>query len=330
MNKIHWGIIGTGNIAHQFASALITLSDATLYAVTSRQLANAVRFAKKFNIKRPYDDLSSMLDEPSLDVVYIATPHSQHYEQAKACILAGKSVLCEKPMTLNKTQASELVALAKQHRVFLMEAMMIPMFPAIQALQDLIARGEIGTLKSIHAGMGFNSPRDWQSRVFNPALAGGALLDVGIYPLTLAHLLANDTLIGITSQVEKAPTGVDLQSVVSLGYQSGVMASLSSSVGHFIPCVATVMGDKAMVEIAHFSYAPTELIIKDQMGNIINTLSFDNANGPYFLEAQHVHECLRAGLTESPLVPHQQTLAILGIMDQLREAWQLTYPNESN
>ncbi|WP_434341530.1 Gfo/Idh/MocA family protein [Motilimonas cestriensis] len=328
MNKINWGIIGTGNIAHQFASALVTLSDAKLYAVTSRQQATAVSFAQEFNIEHSYDELSSMLAEADLDVVYIATPHPQHYEQAKACILAGKSVLCEKPMTLNKVQSCELVALAKQHQVFLMEAMMIPMFPAIQALQDLIARGDIGTLKSIHAGMGFNSPRDWQSRVFNPELAGGALLDVGIYPLTFAHILANDSLTDISSQVEKAETGVDLQSVVNLGYQSGVIASLSNSIGHFIPCVAMVMGDKAMVEIPHFSYAPTELIIKDQMGTITNTLSFDNSQGAYYLEAQHVHHCLRNGLLESPLVPHQQTLAILEMMDTLRAQWQLIYPGE--
>lgn len=330
MKKIHWGIIGTGNIAHQFASALQQLEDAALLCVTSRQLSSAQLFADKFAIPHTFSHLDEMLALPELDLVYVATPHHQHYAQARACLLAGKSVLCEKPMTLNQTQSRALITLAQQRGLFLMEAMMIPLFPATAQLKQLIQHGDLGEIKSIQASMGFNAPRDFRSRIFDPALAGGALLDIGIYPLTFAHIMADEQITSIQSQVEKAVTGVDLQSSVTLGYASGIIANLTSSVGHYLPCSASVFGDKAWAEIINFSYAPTQILIRDQVGKQLKVITCEPTHNAYYLEAQHVHECLRADLTESPLVPHQQTLAILGIMDQLRETWQLTYPNESN
>ncbi|MDO6527884.1 Gfo/Idh/MocA family oxidoreductase [Motilimonas sp. 1_MG-2023] len=328
MTNIQWGIIGTGNIAHQFASALQQLDGTTLLTVTSRQHSSAKKFADEFAIAHPFDTLDAMLALPELDVVYIATPHPQHFAQAKACLLAGKSVLCEKPMTLNKKQAEELVVLARQQGLFLMEAMLIPLFPAIAELKHLIEQGTLGEVRGIQASMGFNAPRDWSSRIFNPELAGGALLDIGIYPLTFAYMITQSAPLSMQSQVEKAVTGVDLQSSIALNYDSGIIANLSCSVGHYLPCTACVFGDKTWAEVVNFSFGPSQVIIRDQMGEQLEVINCTTERSSYYLEAKHVNECLRAGLQESPLVPHQQTLAVLEMMDTLRAQWQLTYPDE--
>lgn len=328
MQSFNWGIIATGNIATQFANAINQTENANLKAVYSRSITSAQNFATQHNADQFYDDLSLMLADPSLDLVYVASPHPFHYSQAKACILAGKSVLCEKPICLNQRQAAELFALAQAHQVLLVEAMMIPHFPAFSALQQLIRNGELGEIKSIQAGMGFSAEKDWQNRVFNPELGGGALLDVGIYPLTLAYLLDESAVNQVASQVEKAPTGVDMQAQINLTFESGVMAALSCSVGHYIPCQARVLGDQALAEIDNFSFAPTEIRLIDKTGNLIKTISCPYQGDAYELEVKHMQSCLKSGLLQSPLIPAKNTLAILGLMDQLRQQWQLSYPGE--
>ncbi|MCE2569887.1 Gfo/Idh/MocA family protein [Motilimonas eburnea] len=329
MPRFNWGIIATGNIATQFANGIAQVQDANLMAVYSRTLSSAEAFAKQHNASHYYDDLAQMLAEPSLDIVYIASPHPFHYSQAKASILAGKAVLCEKPICLNRQQADELFALAKKHQVMLMEAMMIPQFPAFSTLQKLIADGELGQLKGIQASMGFAAEQDWQNRVFNPDLGGGALLDIGIYPLTFAYLIGGGDITQRHSQVEKAPTGVDLHAQVQLVFKHGLMANLDFSIGHYIPCQARVMGDKAMAEIDNFSFAPSAIKVIDKSGHLLKTLPCPYQGSAYELEVRHMQACLAQGLTMSPLVPAKLSLSVLGLMDQLRQDWQLNYPNEA-
>ncbi|MFO6422801.1 Gfo/Idh/MocA family protein [Motilimonas sp. KMU-193] len=328
MPRFNWGMIATGNIATQFANAINQTEHAHLSSVYSRTLAKAKSFAKAHNASHYFDDLALMLADSNLDIVYIASPHPFHYSQAKACIMAGKSVLCEKPICINQQQAAELFALAEQHQVLLMEAMMIPQFPAFATLQQLIESGELGQVKSIQAGMGFAAERDWSNRVFNPELGGGALLDVGIYPLTFAYLLCNSEVNQISSQVEKAPTGVDMQTQINMAFQCGVLASLSCSVGHYIPCQARVLGEQAMAEIDNFSFAPTEIKILDKTGSLIKTIPCPYQGDAYELEVKHIQTCLEQGLLQSPLMPTKHSLAVLGLMDKLRQQWQLRYPGE--
>ncbi|WP_087026294.1 Gfo/Idh/MocA family protein [Thaumasiovibrio subtropicus] len=334
MDKIRWGIIGTGNIAHQFAGALNTISDVEIGAVLATSQAKADQFAFSFDIPHAFDNVDHFFEQSGVNVVYIATPHTHHYTFAQTCLEQGIAVLCEKPLTVNYQQSLALVALAKARGTFFMEAMMIPMFPAIHSMMTLILEGIIGEVKSVQAGMGFNAPRDWESRVFNPALAGGALLDVGIYPLTFVQMIAQTMGSNaikpesIVSEVELAPTGVDMQSTAILRYANGLVATVSSSVGHYIPCQATVLGDKGMIEIPDFSFGPKQLIVRDQVGQIIKVLEVGFQGSAYVLEAEHVHDCLRNQYKESPRVPHQQTLAVMAIMDELRAQWQLRYPGE--
>ncbi len=328
MEEIRWGIIGAGNIAKQFATELIKLPNSKLVSVTSRTEKSINEFTSKFNVPSSYANESELLKHCDADIIYIASPHHLHYPQAKACLEAGKAVLCEKPLTLNTQQATDLVMLAKRKGLFLMEAMMTPLLPAIEPLKKLVEQGEIGEVKGIHASMGFCAPRDLKSRVFNPKLAGGALLDVGIYPITFAEILMGQEANKFSSQVEKAPTGVDQHSVITLGYPSGVIATLSCSVVNFLPCSAYVYGTKGMLEIPNFSWQAEKIIVKNNSGEIREVLDFSREENAYYIEASHVNSCLTKGLLESPLVSHRQTLSILKIMDKARSQWGLSYPAE--
>ncbi|PKF63340.1 hypothetical protein CW745_00345 [Psychromonas sp. psych-6C06] len=332
MKKIKWAVIGAGNIAHQFVSELIKLPNCSVVGVASRTKASAGAFAEKFNITDVYESYEMLVNHCDVDIVYIASPHQLHFEQALSCLNAGKAVLCEKPMTLNVGQSMQLIQLAEQKNLFLMEAMITPLLPAIKGLQAYIEQGKLGEVKSIQASMGFQAELDINSRIFNPKLAGGALLDVGIYPLTLAQLLMKKMPSSMVSQVEKAQTGVDQQSIVSLKYESeqgaDVLVQCQSSVVNFLPCCATIYGDKLIAQLADFSWSGRQIVFTNHQGERVEVLDYASDENAYALEAIHVNHCLQNGLIESPLIPHQQTLAVLHIMDSLRQQWGLVYPDE--
>lgn len=340
MKEIKWAIIGAGNIAKQFVTELNKQPYSKVVAIASRHKNSAKAFAEQFNIRTVYESDSELVAQCDADIVYIASPHQLHFSQALACLNAGKAVLCEKPMTLNATQSTQLIEIAQQKKLFLMEAMITPLLPAIQAVQKLIKKGALGEIKSIQAGMGFQAEPDLSSRVFNPELAGGALLDVGIYPLALVQLLLNKSPCSVSSQVEKAVTGVDQQSVVSLKYsvesgdkrnpefETSILVQCHSSVVNFVPCNAIIYGSKLIAELPDFSWSGQRIILKNHQGLVLEEIDYAQNDNAYFIEASHVNSCLQQGLTESPLVPHQHTLAVLEIMDTLRTQWSFKYPDE--
>jgi len=328
MKQIKWAVIGAGNIAKQFVAELIKQPFTCVVGVAANRQQSAQSFAQQFNIEQVYVSAEDLIQHCLADIVYIATPHQLHFEQALSCLQSGKAVLCEKPMTLNAQQSAQLIELALQKKLFLMEAMITPLLPAIQKVQQLISDGDLGEIRSIQVGMGFNAEPDMNSRVFNPALAGGALLDVGIYPLTFAQLMMKQSPISVVSQVTKAATGVDQQSTISMSYESGTLVTCSSSVVNYLPCTATIYGSKLIAELVDFSWSGLQIILKSHRGEVVNTINDKQAENAYFIEAKHVNECLRQGLLESPLVPHQQTLSVLKVMDKLREDWSLVYPDE--
>lgn len=328
MKEIKWAIIGAGNIAKQFVSELNKQPNTSIVAVASRNLNSATAFAKQFNIKDVYQSDVALAEQCDADIVYIASPHQLHFSQAIICLNAGKAVLCEKPMTLNASQSAQLIKLAQQKQLFLMEAMTTPLLPAIQTLKTIIAEGKLGEIKSVQTSMGFQAESDLTNRIFNPDLAGGALLDIGIYPLTFLQFLLNKSPLSMVSQVEKAPTGVDQQSMITLQYAPGVLAQCQTSVVNFLPCSATVYGTELIAELPDFSWSGKHIILKNQQGQIVDKISYTQHENAYFIEAAHVNHCLQQGLLESPLVPHKQTLAVLQLMDTLRAQWSLVYPGE--
>lgn len=330
---VRWGILATGNIAHSFAQDLALLPEASFAAVASRRLPAAQKFAEPYGANA-YGSYEELVEDPDVDVVYVATPHALHKENTLLAFDAGKPVLCEKSLTLNARDAEELVAVAREKELFFMEAMWMRCNPVIRRLTQLASDGRLGRVRQVRADLGFYVDRPATDRLLAPELGGGVLLDMGIYPLTFAHLF-----LGEPEQLEAVatmgPSGVDLNLSLSLGYASGAVASLSSTMTSWSPRTATIATETGRVDIAepfHHTRAATwvsyqepdptaEAITETVSGEIIGT---GLAN-----EALEVTRCLRNGETESPLVPLDETVALMRQMDRIRHKIGLTYESDA-
>jgi predicted dehydrogenase len=325
-DQIRWGILGTGNIAHQFARGLKSTPDAKLLACGSRSQESADAFGDMFNVPRRYDSYAALTHDPDIDVIYIGTLHPFHAENALLCLDAGKAVLCEKPFTMNAREADHIIRRAREGGLFLMEAMWTRFIPAMVKVRELIAAGVIGGVRMLTADFGFRFEFDPQHRLFNHELGGGALLDVGIYPIALAaSLLGKPT--EIVSQAHIGDTGVDEQSALIFKYAGGELALLSSAVRTETPQEACIMGTNGMIRIASRWWMPGQfrLAVQGQPEQVFD-LPFEG-NG-YNYEAAEVGRCLRAGLLQSPVMPLDETLAIMRTMDTIRAQWGLVYPGD--
>ncbi|MEV4759080.1 Gfo/Idh/MocA family oxidoreductase [Micromonospora sp. NPDC049559] len=319
-----WGILATGHIAGRFVEDLRLLPDAEVVAVASRTSAAARTFADRHDIPRAYGSWSELAADPEVDVVYVATPHAAHFDAAMTCLTAGRAVLCEKPMTLDRASSAELVETARAKGAFLMEAMWMRCNPLVLRLGELLAEGAIGEVTSVQAAFGLAGPFPPEHRLRARALGGGALLDLGIYPISLAHLVlgAPDE---IRSWAKLSPEGVDENTGVLLGYESGAVATLTCGLVGATPLAATVTGTRGRIELADTFFVPDRLTIHrgDAEPEVITG---PPDGGGYQYEAAEVQRCLRAGLLESPLVPHATTLEIMGLLDTVREQIGVTYP----
>ncbi|MDX1616824.1 MAG: Gfo/Idh/MocA family oxidoreductase, partial [Candidatus Promineifilaceae bacterium] len=248
MEPIRWGILATGWIADKMAEALTEVSGAETLAVGSRTQAAADEFGQRWNIPRRYDSYEALAGDADLDVIYIATPHSHHYQNMRLCLEAGKHVLCEKPLTLNAHQAATCIDLARQRGLFLMEAMWMRYIPAIEQVRQWVEAEVIGRVRLIQADFCFNVPFDPEHRADNPALGGGALLDLGIYPLSFSTML-----LGLPQKAEGAaalsPTGVDELDTITLHYDNGILAQLMCSTRVERPQSAFVIGTKGYIKV---------------------------------------------------------------------------------
>lgn len=325
-DKIRWGILSTGNIAHQFARGLSALPDADLVAVGSRSQESAGAFADEFNIPRRYTNYEALAADPDVDVIYIGTPHPYHAENALLCLNAGKPVLCEKPFALNARQAETVIRRARESGLFLMEAMWTRFTPVFTKVRELIAAGTIGEIRMLTADFGFRADFDPAHRLFAPELGGGALLDVGIYPVALASMLFGQPA-AIASQVTLGQTGVDEQSAIVFKYDGGQLALLSTAIRTETPQEACIMGTKGMIRIPPSWWMPQKfsLRLQDEAEQVFD-LPFEG-NG-YNYEAAEVMRCLRAGLLESLVMPLDETLATMHTLDAIRAQWGLVYPGE--
>lgn len=324
--KIRWGILGTGSIAHKFAAGLQALPDAVLTAVGSRSKDKAAEFAAQYFIPHIYGSYEELAASHELDAIYIATPHPYHKENSILCLNAGKAVLCEKPFTVNAAEAAEVIACARRNKVFLMEAMWSRFMPAMQAVREKLSQGTIGDIRMVTADFGFRAPWDPSSRLLDPALAGGALLDVGIYPLSFTSMVFGGAPMQIASMAHIGKTGVDEQSAILLGYGDGKMALVSCAVQTNTPQGAWILGTEGSIHIPLFWHAVSATLTNT--GGKVEIIAPPVEGNGYNYEAAEVMSCIREGRLESSIMPLDETLALMKTMDSIRSQWGLRYPME--
>jgi predicted dehydrogenase len=337
--RIGWGLIGTGGISDQLARALSYVPEARLVAVGSRDVAKARAFIDQprgteaaTGPVRAHGSYQALVDDPEVDVVYIGTPHPDHVDSMALALAAGKAVLCEKPFTRNRREAGTAVALARRHDVFLMEAMWMRYVPAMVALRRLLADGAIGEPVSVSSDFGFAAAGlPSTHRVLNPDLAGGGLLDIGIYPLNFAAFVLGP-IAAVQADAQLGPTGVDVHTVFNLrhagGQRSQGMCSLRTTTGG----LATVFGTDGRIDVTPPFYAAQQLRLargtRPWEETPVETLDHPWRGSRYVGQVEEVHRCLRAGLAESPVMPLDESVALVGWMDTMRAQFGLRYPGE--
>lgn len=329
-SPVRWGILATGKIAHAFARDLKVTPGAALVAVGSRRQESAAAFAAQHG-GRPHGSYEELVADPEVDVVYVATPHALHLDHARLAFEAGKHVLCEKPLTLSTADAEEMVALARRHDRFLMEAMWTACHPTISALRDRLATGELGTPRHFHAELGFVVQAGPGDRMVDPTLGASALLDMGIYPLTVAHLLFGEPeSLQAVADTRSATGGTFDTDVAIVGrYPGGALATMTASITSWSSRRGEIATDTGRIELDDFHH-PGRAVFTPRP-EVVDWTVDDGPLAPveilpdvpvigvgYGNEIAEVGRCLREGLRESPLVPHAQTLSLLRQMDDVR------------
>jgi predicted dehydrogenase len=314
MNEpLRWGIIGSGGIANGFTADLMFTDSGTVVAVGSRHLDTANQFADKFAIPNRHASYQALVADPDVDVVYVATPHPMHHAAAMLALRAGKPALVEKAFTMNAAEAQDLVATARAEGLFLMEAMWTRFLPLIAQIRRLLGERALGDIVAVTADHGQWFPKDPDFRLFAPELGGGALLDLGVYPVSFASMLLG-TPDRIVTLIDPAFTGVDGQTSMLFGYASGAQAILTCTSSARTPTRATIVGTDARIEIDGNFYAPTSFTIIPRAGDTIRIDEPHEGRGMWH-EADEVARCLREGLLESPLMPLDESVSIMQTMD---------------
>jgi len=323
---IRWGIIGTGGIASAFTGDLALLPDAHAVAVGSRSQGSADAFGDRFGIARRYPSYEALADDPDIDAIYVATPHPGHHAAALLGINAGKAVLVEKPFTINAGEARDLIAAAQARGTFLMEAMWTRFLPHVIRIREIIASGRLGEIRSVIADHGQWFPKNPDHRIYAPVLGGGALLDLGIYPLSFASMIFG-TPTKVTAVSDVAFTGVDAQTSIVLQYGGGRQSISFTTLETRTANQAAINGTDARIEVDGVFYSPSSFSVISRDGAVER---FDIPHEGHGLrhQAAEVGRCLRAGLTESPILTLAETLSIMETLDEVRRQIGLRYPSE--
>lgn len=325
-SMVKWGIMGTGVIAEQFVTDLAFTSTGTPYAVGSRQKSKAVDFAGRFNIPKAYGSYKELIEDPEVDVVYIATPHRYHLENSLNSLRAGKAVLCEKPITVNHRELEELILEAQARELFLMEAMWMLFLPPMRRALEWITEGRIGEVRLIQAEFGFAGDHAPEGRLLNPELAGGALLDVGVYPVALATAIYGSQPSRLMSACSIGETGVDEQFSALLIYDSGKSASLHGSITFGMRNEAVIHGTEGCIVLPSMNKAPSATLYKD--GQEVETYRDQRQGKGYEYEADEVGRSIIAGRKECHWLAPNWSLEVMRLLDALRAQWGLKYPFE--
>ncbi len=326
---LRWGIIGPGRIAAEFARALHIVENSQLQAVCGRRKPKAEAFARAHGAAQCFDSHHALLHSPDVDVIYIATPHRYHYEMARDCLLAGKAVLCEKPLTVNASQAQALIELSRTQGVFLMEALWTRFLPIYKDIKAWLDSGKIGRVQSITSSFGFEFPRDPHDRLLNPELAGGALLDLGVYNLAMTQWVLGAQPDSHAIEGCIGETGVDEHDEVTLFYPAGCTSTFAISLTKKLSNDFIIQGERGCIRIHPMFWSATAatLLVNDKDHGppraTTHRREFRATGLEYEIEA--VARCIRGHLIECPEMPHSATLATTQLMDQLRGDLGLRY-----
>lgn len=325
-SKIRWGILGTGNVAREFITDLGTVADAEILAVGSRSKDNAERFAKTFNIPRQHVGYENLANDCDIDVVYVATPHPFHMENTIMCLRAGKAVLCEKPFALNASQARQMVRVAMAQKKFLMEAMWTRFLPIIVKVRQWLADGVIGQVRMLQANFCFRGDWGANSRYFNPRMAGGALMDFGVYTVSLASMIFGGRPRKIAATGHIGQTGVDEQSAMIFTYDSG-LAILTCAIAVGPNREVMIFGTKGTIRIAPVFHCGSRAVLAVDGKDEREVDTKPDGIG-FCYEAREVISCLRDGRLQSNVVPLNETVEIMETMDEIRSQLKLKFPIE--
>jgi predicted dehydrogenase len=332
-NTLRWGVIATGGIARSVSEDLALLADAELYAVSSRGQATADSFASAYGFANAYGDddgvhgYQRLLADDAVDLVYVATPHAQHHQMVLAALNAGKHVLCEKAFTINAREASELIDVARKRNLFLMEAVWSRFLPGMQRVFEIASSGELGEVHWVTADLGFPAPYSPSSRIWAPQDGGGALLDLTVYPLLWAlGTLGFPQTVSATGFVND--DGVDAQNAITLGYHHGAQAQLTSSLLAHGPRTATVAGSLGYLQSIGSINNPRELVIGIGREEPRRE-AFDVVGRGYTYELREATRCIQQGLTESPVMPLDDSLNTMRLFDGVRAQLGVSYPNDA-
>lgn len=318
-------ILGAGRIAGKLAVTMRSLAEVECYAVASRSLEKAQEFAEGHGFQKAYGSYEEMLADEEVELVYIATPHSHHYEHMKLCIEAGKHVLCEKAFTVTKAQAEEIFRLAEERDVLVTEAIWTRYMPSRKIINELLKEGVIGEVKTLTANLSYAvSDRE---RIIRPELAGGALLDVGVYTLNFALMHFGNHIVRKQSAAQLTETGVDGQNAIVLSYEDGRFAVLNSGIYGMSDRQGIFYGAKGWMVVDNINN-PLEVKIYDENRNLCRTVSMPEQINGYEYEILETIDCIRNGKRECPSMKHEDTLEVMELMDAFRQEWGVCYPSE--
>jgi predicted dehydrogenase len=321
---VRWGLMATGGIARAFAKDLRLLPDCELVAVGSRAQETADAFAADFGVPRSYGSYAALAADPEVDAIYVSPPHPGHLAATLLAVEHGRAVLCEKPFAMDRAQAQQMVDAARSAGVFLMEAMWTRFMPHVLRIREILDAGTLGELVYMTAEHGQWFVLDAAHRLFAPSLGGGALLDLGIYPVSFAHFVFGAPS-SVTAVSSPAFTKVDATTSMILRYPSGAHAVLTTTLAAQSANPAVIYGSEARLEIDGWFYTPTSFRVVSRDGEVLESFTSPQEGRGMQYEAAEVNRCLRAGMTESPLLPLDESLEIMGVLDEIRTQIGLDY-----
>jgi predicted dehydrogenase len=329
MQQINWAVLGCGHIAKTFMSSVANVDSASVIACAASNGQRALEFAKEHNIETHYASYQEMLNNKNIDIVYIATTHNFHFKHIMLCLKHGKHVFCEKPITLNAQQAKVAFSYAQQNNLMLVEAVWTRFMPAISALKDALKSGIIGNIQCVQANFSLNRELPDNHRLMDKRLAGGALLDLGIYPITIADIVFNKAPVSIESHHTKTHTGVDKNSFYTLKYDSDEIAQLSAGFRLSGSTYANIMGDKGLIQVPFFLGAKEFTVTIEGQAPVRHEYPYDDGDNFKF-EIEEVTQTLLNKKMTCDSMPAESTLRVMEIMDAIRRQWGLEYDNESS
>lgn len=319
------GILGTGRIAHTVAPAWLALPEIECYACASRTPAKAEEFAKEFGFEKVYTSYEEMLKDPRVELVYVATPHSHHFEHMMLCMEHGKPVICEKAFTINAEQARKIKACSEEKGIYAAEAIWTRYMPSRDMIQKIVDSGIIGEVNTLTANLSYKI--DGKQRIVDPALAGGALLDIGVYGLNFALMHFGDDIDRIESSVQLTPEGVDSMETITIFYKNGRMAVLTHSIYARSDRKGIFHGDKGYIVVENINN-PQSVSVYDDKDNLLQFHEVLPQINGYEYEFSEAVRCIREGRTESISMPLAESVKVMEIMDGLRAKWGVVYPQE--